>query len=44
MSVLALVEVVKLIGVVVTGTGAGSCRRRRTGRKMTVVVEVTTRG
>ena len=25
-------------------TGAGSCRRRRTGRKMTVVVEVTTRG
>ena len=27
-----------------TGTGAGSCRRRITGRKMTVVVEVTTRG
>ena len=25
-------------------TGAGSCRRRRTDRKMTVVVEVTTRG
>ena len=44
MSVLALVEVVKLIEVVVTGTVAGSCRRMRTGRKMTVVVEVTTRG
>ena len=44
MSVLALVEVVKLIEVVVTGTGAGRGRRRRTGRKMTVVVEVTTRG
>ena len=46
MSVLELVEVVvlELVEVVVTGTGAGSCRRRRTGRKMTVVVEVTTRG
>ena len=50
MSVLELIEVVvttlvlELVEVVVTGTGAGSCRRRITGRKMTVVVEVTTRG